>query len=200
MVIAPLNEHTLDLLSFAVQWWVQRGLRFVNLPWVVDPRYSAVTRPAFARDIETPHGVFVASGEQSFMELWEKGALPPHSEGYVGWTPCLRDEPKLDELHYFGFMKAEVFIPLTPESRPMTACTQLVSQQLQLFTLLCHRFGVLHPALTTEVISAEQIDILLNDIEIGSYGVRALNDRKFLYGTALALPRFSQALARPLCA
>jgi hypothetical protein len=39
-------------------------------------------------------------------------------------------------------------------------------------------------------------DLEINGIEVGSYGRREVGDFTWVYGTGLALPRFSQALNR----
>lgn len=195
MVIAPLAENSLDLLSTAVRWWMSHErFAFVNLPWTVPVRYSAATRPPGARDVLTTHGAFVASGEQSFLQLWHERRLAESNTGYIGWTPCLRDE-SLDELHHFGFMKAELFVPLAPEEQAMDRVYWLLGRQLVLFSELACKLGTAAPALTIEKVSGDQLDIFLNDIEIGSYGARRFESLSYAYGTALALPRFTQALA-----
>jgi hypothetical protein len=40
----------------------------------------------------------------------------------------------------------------------------------------------------------EGIDLVLNGIEVGSYGVRTVGNRTWTYGTGLALPRFTVAI------
>ena len=45
-----------------------------------------------------------------------------------------------------------------------------------------------------EIVKTEEgLDIELNGIEIGSYGYRSYKDFHWIYGTALAEPRFSLA-------
>src|SRR4051812_31257748 len=117
MVHAPLNNDTLSRLSSALQYWQQKGYRFVNLPWMVPQEYTDLTKPDFATepDPSTKHGILVASGEQSFLKLWAEGLLEG-GQGYVGWTPCFRNEPVYDAGHHFYFMKAELFFPLPPNA------------------------------------------------------------------------------------
>jgi hypothetical protein len=42
--------------------------------------------------------------------------------------------------------------------------------------------------------TSEGIDLYLNGIEVGSYGIRKHNSYQWVYGTGLALPRFDKAL------
>lgn len=199
MVIGPLDENSLGLLNLAIQCWIKRGLRFVNLPWIVPTQYSAITRPADRADIHTPHGVFVGSAEQSFVQYWEQGKLPAGAPGFIGWTPCLRDEPVLDSLHHFSFIKVELFfeLPARADARDVShELSWVLTQQEAVFEAIARKAGYEHVPLLRERVSADQIDLTLNGIEIGSYGVRALDRGRYIYGTALALPRFTQALTK----
>lgn len=199
MVTGPLAENTLHLLQTAVRWWQEEvGFAFVDLPWIVPAVYSDATRPAHCRDIQTPHGSFVASGEQSFLQLSCEGRLPAGMPGYIGWTPCLRDEQVLDEQHQHGFMKAEWFVPLAAGDTGLDCLTTLLSQQVALFYVLAREAdGPENLWMRRDWSQGEgQVDILLSDIEIGSYGVREALGQRYIYGTALALPRFITALGR----
>jgi hypothetical protein len=40
---------------------------------------------------------------------------------------------------------------------------------------------------------ADTYDIEINGIEVGSYGIRSVDDVQYIYGTGLALPRYSTA-------
>lgn len=195
-VTGPFVENSLLLLHRALELWTAQGFRYVDLPWVVQKEYSDATRPPNCRDIQTLHGSFVASGEQSFLQLWDAGQLRG-SPGYVGWTPCLRDD-KLDDWHQHGFMKAEWFVPLTPDTALAwhTQLMALVATQAEMFHQVAQHCGKsTEGAVQVVVLGAEQVDIELNGVEIGSYGRRQFKGMHYLYGTALALPRFTQALA-----
>lgn len=39
--------------------------------------------------------------------------------------------------------------------------------------------------------SLESFDLMYQNIELGSYGIRKVEEFSFIYGTGLALPRFS---------
>lgn len=203
MVTGPLAESSLFLLDACLSAWTSRGFRYVSLPWVVPTRYTDVTRPPGATDVLTPHGALVASGEQAFLQLWDEAHLPPSRLGYIGWTPCFRDEPVLDDLHHHAFIKAELFIPLEAaclaeldalEGPSQRLLARLVEQQAEVFRLLASREGRRGIPLVQERVDGRQTDLLLAGIELGSYGLRCFKDRAYLYGTALALPRFHVAL------
>lgn len=201
-ITGPFRIDSLRLLDQALSLWVgEWGLTFVDLPWIVPAAYTAPTTPADRKDITTPHGSFVASGEQSFLQLWSEGRLPASAEGYIGWTPCLRDEPQLDQHHQHGFMKAEWFVPF-PEGavcgRVMARlATMLIRQRMVFQHLAALSMGVRSyeaPEPTSVITGVGQFDYELGSLEIGSYGGREFQGRRYLFGTALALPRFQQAL------
>lgn len=186
----------LTLLDQAVSYWVDHfQYREVELPWVIPERFTAATRPADRAELSLPQGNLIASGEQSFLMLMSDRALPA-APGYVGWSPCFRAEPCLDELHRLTFLKAEVFIPVNSYEAGRNALPLLLERQRRLFQHLIALSEASSLTLTLEPLEEAQLDWLLNGIEIGSYGVRAFEDVFwYLYGTALALPRFRQALA-----
>lgn len=197
-VTGPFEENCLLLLHHALMWWQGRGFKFVDLPWMVPKEFSDATRPAGCRDIATLHGSFVASGEQSFLQMWDAGLLPAEATGYIGWTPCLRDDV-LDETHQHGFMKVEWFVPApadepAPEWSPRLHA--LLALQTDMFRAVAREAGrPLSAPLWRCLVGPEQVDLMVGGLEVGSYGRRMFNGRAYFYGTALALPRFAQALA-----
>jgi hypothetical protein len=197
-VTGPFPANSLLLLHLAIQWWQTQGFAYVDLPWVVPGGYAAAHRPAFCRDIATQHGSFVGSGEQSFLMLREKGLLAGGAPGYIGWTPCLRDEV-LDETHQHGFMKAEWYVPLARVE--VTGWRErlaelLAAQEMMFRAVALYAEGPIGLRIDREESGAAQSDLVVAGLEVGSYGLRHFNGQSYIYGTALALPRFTQALAR----
>ncbi|WP_059925057.1 hypothetical protein [Burkholderia ubonensis] len=198
-VTGPFPDNSLLLLHLAIQWWQAQGFQYVDLPWMVPKAYADAHRPDFCREIRTLHGSFVGSGEQSFLMLREEGRLRGGAPGYIGWTPCLRDEAVLDETHQHGFMKAEWYVPL--ERAQILGWRvyfdALMEQQTQMFRAVAlHAGGPIGLPVAREESGAVQHDLLVAGLEVGSYGMRHFKGKAYLYGTALALPRFPQALAR----
>lgn len=197
-VTGPFPANSLLLLHLALQWWQNRGFQYVDLPWMVPTNYADAHRPSFCRDVPTLHGSFVGSGEQSFLMLRDEDRLPVGARGYVGWTPCLRDEV-LDATHQHGFMKAEWFVPLTDAevANWRTILDELLEDQVGMFKNVSrYAGGPLELQITCEESGPNQWDLIVGGLEVGSYGLRYFNGRPYLYGTALALPRFTQALER----
>jgi hypothetical protein len=190
MVDAPLKADTLGRLQQALNYWQALGYRFVNLPWLASMSILDYTRPPQAKgdDIYTPHGGFVASGEQSFLDLWVHGRLSADVP-CIGWTPCVRQEAVFDDTHHFYFLKAELFVP---------CCTLEPRKVLSDMLFEAHRyFDALAPGAVIRPIDFAQKDIEIANVEVGSYGIRMLpTGEPYVYGTALAEPRLSYALER----
>lgn len=185
-----LGPEALARFSIACSDWLAAGSTWVDLPWTAPEFFVESTRPdGVSARLPTPHGHLVASGEQSFLWLDERGLLP---EGrLIGWTPCFRDEPKFDRWHQFGFMKMEVYEVLRPGDHPASSLYALVSHAAGHF----ERWAGKH--VHQKFFRDGTADIDLNGHEIGSYGVRphpSIPGRSYLYGTVLAEPRFSTAL------
>jgi len=198
MVHAPLDASVLESLALTLDRWVRaEAFEFVNLPWLVPQRYLDATKPLHlgaAPDIATPFGSVVASGEQAFLQMWEEGRLLS-DQGYIGWTPCVRQEPVFDELHHYYFVKAELFC--VPTDDPRIAVERMVCGSHTWFCELLHKLGRSRGhRLEVSRIDDTQTDVLLNGVEIGSYGMRLVNGQAVVFGTALAEPRFTTACTK----
>jgi hypothetical protein len=137
-------------------------------------------------------GSLVGSAEQSLLHLDLAGKLKPGA--YVACSPCFRLGDAADDLHFPTFMKVELY----RNDHDLFQYLKMLKDAGDLFREL---------GAQAEDLAAPQtdqgIDITLGGIEIGSYGLRTheSEDRSlhhWTYGTGLALPRFSQALARCL--
>lgn len=170
------------LLLRTVDHFKQLGYVYVEVPWTVSEQAQRAT---YDGDI---HPVFqqkyvVASGEQSFVQMQLDGILMPGK--YVTLTPCFRDESTISSISRSSFMKVELYITDIAE----TSHDEMISHCVGWFNTLQNM-----PVALVE--TEEGIDIELNGIEIGSYGKRTYQGTTWLYGTALAEPRFSTIINR----
>lgn len=189
MIHPTLTPGALAHLAAALQLWQEAGAAFTNLPWAAPPHVVQGTRPMWAgRDTITPHGVLVASGEQSFLWMDEEGLLPENPL-CVGWSPCFRDERHFDDLHHFYFMKVEIYRRLETGEDGERVLNDLVATAAGIM----EKIGGVAPAVVE--IAPWQLDLEIAGLEVGSYGCRPRpNGRPYFYATGLAEPRFSQAL------
>jgi hypothetical protein len=172
------------LLLEAVQYYSELGYQLIDVPQCVDFDVSQHTKPEglpelFHRGMK----VYVASAEQSFLQLHKEGKLP--NGKYMALTPCYRHEATLDDTHYSLFLKLELVV--VGES-----CS---------YNVMHDCLGFFKPKIKEEtyfIVTDEGIDtydIMCDDVEIGSYGVRyTLDGTPYTYGTGIAEPRFSSLL------
>lgn len=182
-----------DLLARALCEYEARGYEYKECPWTVDANTIRKTIPNIGGAFRLSYGggpdestlwsdgpnFLVGSAEQSFLML----DLPPGR--YVGITPCFRYEDHEDILTRYMFMKVELFV--TSDETDLRDVIEVAYDVLDALAGRQHKIDV--------VDTEEGFDFMLGGIEIGSYGERTIGDLSWIYGTGLALPRFSAALA-----
>lgn len=174
--------YDLHLLSLASSFFQKKEYVYSPVPWLVDEASVRATLDPTEKDPwHCAGGYLIGSGEQGFIQILP--TIAPNSR-LCTLTPCFRDEVE-DEFHQRWFVKLELFSNIVTEAEfgyMLCSCTEFYS------SLGC---------LPKQVKLGEMlVDITINDIEVGSYGVREVGDVKFIYGTGIALPRFNQARSR----
>lgn len=175
------------ILSKAIDFYLNLGVTYIELPWLVPQKYSLVTKPPHKKDFFINGKVLVASGEQSFIEKMCKNELKKDVV-YMGITPCFRDE-HVDNLHKTYFSKLELFCVSDDEERYKL----LLSYASMFFNqVMGVQFDIKDMGNSSKDITSK-----LN-IELGSYlhhkeiidGI----EYKWSCGTGVALPRIYQAI------
>ena len=187
------TANTWHRLSAVLKYYDE--YKYVDAPWAVDMETMLITCPGDQYVTKSAAGCLVGSAEQSFLHLLRTGVL--EDGDYIAVTPCFRHTDALersDELHRAYFMKAEL-IHASHEPIPASYGTRLAAQARDCFLHLAPAAlaDKAHSALRM-VHTESGYDLELSGIEIGSYGVRRYEDLWWAYGTALAEPRFTQAL------
>lgn len=168
-------------IALAVDMYSEAGYQYIDVPWIVKKKSIEVTSPANVRKFKTFAGFLVASGEQSFLEM-QKDLKPGR---YQCVTPCFRDE-SVDDLHRQYFVKNELISVLDNAQNWEEELSYMKEQVLKFFG----EFG------EPEFESTEfGWDLMMNGIEVGSYGFRICKDFHWIYGTGCAEPRLSQAVS-----
>jgi hypothetical protein len=188
--VTPLGtEITWGYFASAQEYYTALGYTYTEVPWVVPVSVVRATNVRHSvREWTTPNGALVGSAEQSFVHMALQGDLPLHGQ-YFAITPCFRVEPFIDEQHHSHFMKCELFMPVTVADD--CDIRDVAEDALAFFQGLAHGVG------TPEIVrTREGLDIMLNGIELGSYGYGEVpgTEVKWVYGTGLAEPRLSVAL------
>ncbi len=183
------------LLSEAIVYYESLGYQRIEAPWTVTPAISNITKPTWLDDPEKfvlkSGKELVASGEQSFLYLYNKGFLPKGRFQTI--TPCFRNDA-FDETHTKYFMKLELID--TSEGINCQTVHRMMGHAFNFYKEIIMENLKGDFNLNSHVLDhsedKRQIDIEFNDVEIGSYGIRECSFLKWVYGTGLAEPRFSR--------
>lgn len=180
-----LEDKIIDysLLAKAIDYYKNEGYTQIEVPWVVSSKASMVTAPrissVFHSDIVNEH--FIGSAEQGFIQLLldDSDKIIPN-QYHFAISPCFRrDIPS--EIHSRWFMKVELFAYI-PNMQGINVELDFLRAAFKLHELL---FDVKLDKITTN----SGFDLEYKGLEVGSYGIRKVNDKIFTYGTGLALPR-----------
>lgn len=179
-----------DLFKQAELYYKNRGFDFINVPICVSFESSQATKPPgvperFHRGMD----VYVASAEQSFIEMVTKGKLTKGK--YSAITPCMRSESQLDDTHYEMFMKMELIVVDSSHGD----FELVLDSATEFFNSVLNPIG---GKVHWEPQEDGSIDIVCSTtgIELGSYGVRTMPNTniKYVYGTGIAEPRTSTVM------
>lgn len=201
-----MNCIDLDILAKAARLYADLGYKRVEVPWWVTADVANITKPTGVSTesdykLSVNGKVLIASGEQSFLYLANKGHLP--QGWYQTLTPCFRNEA-YDSYHSKQFMKLELIELHEPRRQLYQSDVEAIAARalhaLQQLTpdseLMIVETGVADPL---QPLGCRQLDIALKTkhglVEVGSYGARQTSFAAWLYGTGVAEPRFSKAVA-----
>lgn len=177
-----------ELLVDRLNYFEKIGFVRKEVPWVVAESVSNITAPT-AENLPIGNNVLVGSGEQGFLanmnEFKRKGK-------FVTLTPCFRIERHVSKFNQLYFMKVELidFIQDTSRQGILTSLDCMINTALNSFLEIVPDKSMV----TIENISFSQTDILVNGIEVGSYGYREYQGCHWIYGTGIAEPRFTLAV------
>jgi hypothetical protein len=188
-----MNKIPIDyrLLTEAIHFYEKQGFEYVETPWIVSRKADQATKPTLANELRVlgydnlgDCTNLVASGEQSFVQCMLEGK--DFMRGRLQTvTPCFRNETEYKEGTLPYFLKLELISSYSSE------------KELGEFIECAYRFfkGYAFDGFLYEVKTHSGVDICLNGVEIGSYGIRKALGYEWVYGTGLALPRFNYALS-----
>ena len=190
-------QETIDynLLNKALKYFSKRGFKQVEVPWRVSKEAIEGTfnsRESFKSDDK----FLIGSAEQGFLELYLQNKLT--SNQLMSVSPCFRNELE-DYFHQQEFMKLELICFLDKladldfrfndeYSNIKRLVIGFIIKKLKIKTSDIFILG------TNESNFIYSEDILINGIEYGSYGIRQFQDKYYIYGTGIALPRASKIL------
>jgi len=203
-----------SIIQHSIEYYEQLGFKRIESPWTVSQAISDITKPKECGDftIKEKNKVLVASGEQSFLSLINKGFLPPGM--YQTVTPCFRDET-FTPYHTKYFIKNELIIT---DDTSLTRLAFIVASARNFFRQYClgkkdnesHVSDdpdnisiiettnggntIVNDVNVTNRYKFPSYDLVYRGIELGSYGIRRCEFLTWIYGTGVAEPRLSRVL------
>lgn len=190
-------------IAKAIDFYSSRGYEYIEVPWRVSfdaelATASADKKPLLVSVIDgnsvTSDGHLVRSGEQSFIELFLDKSIRPGR--YVCATPCFMYEAE-DRYRFREFFKVELIDIRINEFMDIPDLSRLTKDAFDFFSAYPIPLNLIN--VPDQI---HQIDILSQNIELGSYGIRDfMSDNtsvSWVYGTGCAEPRLSQAIANSL--
>lgn len=171
------------LIDDSIRYYEDIGFKRIETPWLVTEAVDSITRPKDVQPfvVEVKKKNLIASGEQAFLYLYLKEYLPKGKFQTV--TPCFRND-SFDFTHTKYFIKNEL---IQTDVVTEFALEKIVTDAKFFFDSL---FNMETFILRTD----EGFDIMLDDFELGSYGIRECDFLKWIYGTACAEPRTSKLI------
>lgn len=209
------------IIADSIKFYETKGFRRIESPWTVSSPISNITKPEGAKDfsIAEKNKVLVASGEQSFLYLYNKGFLPYGAFQTV--TPCFRDEI-FTPLNTKYFIKNELIITDEEDEITLDRLAALVTCARDFFRKYIVRPKKFPPVFAAEgpddVVIMETTngrnkiidkidvndtsymrpcyDLVYRGIELGSYGIRECEFLTWIYGTGVAEPRLTRVMQK----
>ena len=175
----------------AIKRYEKLGYSYVDTPWTVSEKAIRATLPTDRHGFSLISplingGRLVGSAEQGFIQLMIDQAIRPGR--YVTAGPCFRDEPVVDDHHQYSFFKVELI------NLNYRVCgfndDHVLGMARHAMDVVNHLYGRLPELKST----SEGYDLVVDEVEIGSYGIRTFAGFEWVYGTGLALPRTPQAM------
>lgn len=204
------------ILNDSIEYYERHGFQRIESPWTVTKAISDITKPMDKSEftIKEKNKVLVASGEQSFLYLANKGFLPKGK--FLTVTPCFRDDP-FDELHTKYFMKNELIITDNVCNNELRKMVNLARNFFRQYCLLpkendgylidskdkddvkiintVNEGNFIMPEIDpNENYQYQSYDLSYRGIELGSYGIRKCGFLHWIYGTGCSEPRLTRVL------
>lgn len=171
------------LLNSSLEYYESKGYCRIEVPWLVTEAVDSITRPKEVEPfiVQAKKKNLIASGEQGFLYLYLKEYLPKAKFQTI--TPCFRND-SFDFTHSKYFMKNEI---IQTNDTSQERLEQTVQNALNFFQpFFCEELSI--------ETTPDGFDIMLNEYELGSYGIRECEFLKWIYGTACAEPRTSKLI------
>ncbi len=175
-------------ISNSVNFYNHYGFIPVEVPWIVNKKIINITLPYKRSPImlNNNKSCLVGSAEQSFLKLLHNKRLKKGH--YQAITPCFRDEQE-DALHKKYFIKNEL---IATKDVNIKNLQKIIKIAYEFFNQYISNLSVIQT--DAPKIAKCNFDIMYDNIELGSYGIRNYQGLKWIYATGCAEPRLSSAM------
>lgn len=181
-----------NLLTKAINYFNKKNFKQIEVPWAVS---SEAINATFNTDdsFKSNDKYLIGSAEQGVLELIIQNKI--NSNQIMSVSPCFRNEIE-DYLHQKQFIKLELIFlyngVLNKDNAVYYFFKRTVIDFLTEELKIPKKFIKMQTINESNSLFSE--DILINDIEYGSYGIRKFREYYYIYGTGIALPRASKIL------
>lgn len=180
------------VLAEAIEHYKRRGYVEVTMPWYVTENIHNITFEVNKSKWQLPSGdILLGSAEQGFINQMINHNLKGK---FQATTPCFREDI-IDKLHQEHFIKTELFIN---ESDDFNKTMDRMLSDVFGFIIQYIDYTKINFIDTSLETRERSVDIEVDGIEVGSYGIRECQFGgkvyTWVYGTGIALPRFSKVL------
>lgn len=180
-----------ELLYKAIKYFSKHGFTQIETPWRVSKEAIEGTFNS-EMSFKSDDKFLIGSAEQGFLELYLNNKLSSFGQ-FMSVSPCFRNE-KPDYYHQQEFMKLEL-IYMSNFEISKDDSIYILFRNLAI-NFITKKLKIKNSDIiivqTNDKTSLYSEDILVNGIEYGSYGIRNFEDMHYIYGTGIALPRFSK--------
>ncbi len=163
----------------AVLYYKERGYKEADFPYYANIEAINVTMPK--GNIALPHigdTAYVGSAEQSFIDCILNDEA--YEGSFMAFSPCHRDEQHLSSKTNLIFSKLELYSTEVP----------YIDILLDAKEFIIREYGILRDNIE-KVKTKDGCDLMLNGVELGSYGMRTVNGFTYAYGTGITFPRWN---------
>jgi hypothetical protein len=204
-----------NIIADSIAYYEQKGFKRIETPGEETMTTSDITKPIGCQDftIQEKNKVLVASGEQSFLYLYNKGFLPKGR--YQTVTPCYRND-SFDSFHTKYFIKNELIITDDVSKHQLRNMIHIARDFFRSYCLglpldYPTSIGYKDDVLIVETGNGEKVvddvdvknpylypsyDLVFRGIELGSYGIRKCDYLHWIYGSGCAEPRLTRVLKK----
>lgn len=174
-----------NIIQKSIDYFESKGFKRIEVPWLVTEAIDSITKPEKSDPyvVSSKNKNLIASGEQGFLYLYLKEYLPLGK--FQTTTPCFRND-NFDLTHTKYFVKNELIQTVDVNENTLL---EILNNSIDFFSLFFNDKIKIEKTF-------EGYDLLINETELGSYGIRECEFLKWIFATGCAEPRTSRLIRK----